>query len=183
MRAVFRVDGSTHIGAGHVMRCLTLAKALHPMQCVFVCRDLPGHMQDTIEAAGFECRLLGAVKGSDENRDAEATLAILNGFGPFSLLVVDHYALGARYCQALQSQRQATLVIDDLANRPHYCDFLLDQNLFSTPRSVIWPTYPPPRGCCLAPDTHCCVRNFMRLPCPGSRKKFWYALAGPMNTI
>jgi len=129
--AVFRVDASTHIGSGHVMRCITLAKALQPKRCVFVCQNLPGHLQQVVYEAGFECRLITATDDIDETQDARATLNMLADVLPFSVLVVDHYALGSTFCKVLHQYRQATLVIDDLANRPHHCDFLLDQNLFT----------------------------------------------------
>jgi UDP-2,4-diacetamido-2,4,6-trideoxy-beta-L-altropyranose hydrolase len=42
-------------------------------------------------------------------------------------LIVDHYALDARWELALKPRYRKLMVIDDLADRPHLCDLLLDQ--------------------------------------------------------
>ena len=42
-------------------------------------------------------------------------------------LVVDHYALDASWEQALRPLAKRIMVIDDLADRPHDCDVLMDQ--------------------------------------------------------
>jgi UDP-2,4-diacetamido-2,4,6-trideoxy-beta-L-altropyranose hydrolase len=47
--------------------------------------------------------------------------------GGCDLLVVDHYGLDARFERACRPWAKTILVIDDLADRPHDCDILLDQ--------------------------------------------------------
>jgi UDP-2,4-diacetamido-2,4,6-trideoxy-beta-L-altropyranose hydrolase len=66
--------------------------------------------------------------GSTWQTDAEETAAILSTCQP-DWLVVDHYALDHRWEAALAPHYRKLLVIDDLADRPHCCDMLLDQNL------------------------------------------------------
>lgn len=132
MNVVFRVDASIQIGSGHVMRCLTLAGALqqHGLFCQFVCRELNGHLSDYITSLGFSVKRLPS-DISDEITDAQHSLAQLTGY--VQLLVVDHYQLGATFCLAMRPRCQYIMVIDDLANRPHHCDVLLDQNLLPQP--------------------------------------------------
>ncbi len=52
---LFRVDASVQIGNGHVMRCLTLAGALHQLgaECSFACHALPGDLRSAIERVGY----------------------------------------------------------------------------------------------------------------------------------
>jgi UDP-2,4-diacetamido-2,4,6-trideoxy-beta-L-altropyranose hydrolase len=66
--------------------------------------------------------------GTDWASDAEQTKQAL-GEQLVDWLVVDHYALDHRWEQALRSHTKRILAIDDLADRPHESELLLDQNL------------------------------------------------------
>lgn len=141
-RFVFRTDASLAIGTGHVMRCLTLADALQQAgaQCRFICRDLPGHMADRIAARGLDATLLPAPDGPAPagppdhaewagvtwERDAAETAARLVPAPDW--LVMDHYAFDRRWQDAARPAGTKLLVLDDLADRPHAADLLLDQN-------------------------------------------------------
>lgn len=133
LRVGIRADASHGLGAGHVMRCLSLAQALGRGGAAvqFVCQDLPGQLADRITAEGHGCSLLPI--GLDAAADAEASRralqATLAAAGPLDWLVVDHYGLAAPWQQALRPLARRVLVIDDLADRAHACDALLDQNL------------------------------------------------------
>ena len=151
MNVVFRVDASVQIGTGHVMRCLTLADELRHQghQCRFISRDHQGHLGGFITRKGFaldllsipdvpdvpdvDCRDGGETAhahwlGVNWQIDAEQTLAALESIEVY-WLVVDHYALDARWEKRLAVVVKRILVIDDLADRSHECDLLLDQNL------------------------------------------------------
>ncbi len=116
MKFAFRVDASSLIGGGHVMRCLTLANVLREQgaTCHFYCHPQPGDRIAAIAAEGFPVTSVGLYQ------DLPA------GFKT-DWLVTDHYCLDAVWEARQQVIRR--LVIDDLANRPHQCDVLLDQNL------------------------------------------------------
>lgn len=148
MKVAFRTDASVQIGTGHVMRCLTLADELTRQghQCGFVCREHEGHLGDLIASKGYGLTLLPPHsdnelvlkdRGSDNyalwlgvpwQEDARQTLDALKSWKP-DWLVVDHYALDAKWERALANAAGKIMVIDDLANRPHECALLLDQNL------------------------------------------------------
>jgi len=142
MRVAFRVDASILIGTGHVMRCISLAQGLtkRGVDCVFLCRELPGHLAEKIRSCVFDCHLLPADGcseaasgfsswlGTTPANDAAATRTILSDLGP-DWIVVDQYALGADWERDAVPAGVKILAIDDLANRPHDCDLLLDQNL------------------------------------------------------
>ena len=132
MKVLFRADASVRIGAGHIMRCLTLAHALRTKgaECHFICRQLNGNLNELIQQQGFTLLTLHG-PATDESEDATQTLQRLKQ--SYQLLVVDHYALAKTYCTSLRQRCQHIMVIDDLANRVHDCDILLDQNLFANP--------------------------------------------------
>lgn len=141
IKIIFRVDASLDIGTGHVMRCLTLAQELEDRgsKCIFITKNHQGNLVRFIQEAGFACEVLpcsdnrdtylthSSWLGSTQNEDAVLTQKIAQNFQP-DLLVVDHYALDETWEKQLQPFCKKILVIDDLADRKHSCDFLLDQN-------------------------------------------------------
>jgi len=139
-KILFRVDASLHIGTGHVMRCLTLAQTLklRGAECLFICRAHEGNLIDYIKAQGFSVKPLpyGPSNGANHvgwlgapwQTDAAQTLATVEG-ARFDWLIVDHYALEKGWETAMRLMCKHLMVIDDLADRPHDCELLLDQNL------------------------------------------------------
>lgn len=143
---LFRVDASVRIGTGHVHRCLALASALaaRGMACHFVHRLHDGHMADVIRQRGYTVHTLPAPArataiadgdyrawaGATEADDAVSTSTIATTLGA-SMLVLDHYGYGREWERHLRGAVQSLMVIDDLANREHDCDLLLDQNYFA----------------------------------------------------
>jgi UDP-2,4-diacetamido-2,4,6-trideoxy-beta-L-altropyranose hydrolase len=109
------------------MRCLALAEALAPMasDIHFVCRRLQGELHGLIESRGFRCSLLATGdRPLDQANDARQTAALA---GAVDWLTVDHYGLDRDWEQAMKPLYGKLLVIDDLVDRPHECDVLLDQ--------------------------------------------------------
>ncbi|MFC5700867.1 UDP-2,4-diacetamido-2,4,6-trideoxy-beta-L-altropyranose hydrolase [Cohnella faecalis] len=150
MQVVIRTDASVRIGIGHVMRCLTLAASLRKNGAFvqFVCREHPGHLCDYIQHQGFAVQRLDAVQrseidessqqgyeswlGDSWSRDADQTSDIMSrNRSSVDWLIVDHYAIDSRWEERTRKLANRTMVIDDLANRVHSCDVLLDQNLYA----------------------------------------------------
>jgi UDP-2,4-diacetamido-2,4,6-trideoxy-beta-L-altropyranose hydrolase len=149
MRVAFRVDSSLDIGTGHVMRCLTLANVLHQQgfQCSFICRVHPRHMLEQLKQSEHTVHELplhhshAAIPsdqphpakpyeswlGASTGIDAEQTLNILSQERP-DWLIIDHYAIDRNWEVLVKPMCKQIMVIDDLANRQHVCDLLLDQN-------------------------------------------------------
>ncbi|MGB9903579.1 MAG: UDP-2,4-diacetamido-2,4,6-trideoxy-beta-L-altropyranose hydrolase [Desulfotomaculales bacterium] len=129
-RVIFRVDSSETIGSGHLMRCLTLADKLRKkdVHVSFVCRQIRGNLCNFAEQKGYRVHRL---TNSDAFwlSDAEKTIEIiLKKERKVDWLIVDHYGLDVRWEKKLRPFVNKIMVIDDLANRPHDCDVLLDQN-------------------------------------------------------
>lgn len=139
---IFRADASTRIGTGHVTRCLTLAKtlSLHGAEIVFVCRPADGDLIDQIKASGLEVLSVPCddtrygnestefdLLGGDWQTDAQQCLSMLSAYRQADWLIVDHYSLDARWERMVRPVAKRIMVVDDLANRPHDCDYLLDQ--------------------------------------------------------
>lgn len=139
-----RVDSSELIGSGHLMRCLTLAERMcfDGADVHFICRDLAGNLNYLVEERGFALHILPhhtperSLMGYEawltvvQELDAEETAEVLRAIRPVSRLVVDSYALDASWEQKMRPLASEIFVIDDLANRRHDCDFLLDQNFY-----------------------------------------------------
>jgi len=145
MKIYIRTDSSTEIGTGHVMRCLTLADILRGKgaEVKFICRDLPGNISDFIEKKGYfvyrlpyQGRKIGQKNcyahwlGADWSIDAEQTKDIIRQNNLIDWLIIDHYAIDINWERKLRPYVKKIMVIDDLANRPHDCDLLLDQNFY-----------------------------------------------------
>jgi UDP-2,4-diacetamido-2,4,6-trideoxy-beta-L-altropyranose hydrolase len=131
---VFRVDASSTIGAGHVVRCATLARVLSDRgaRVLFICREWPGHFCNWLSGLGFDVARLPD-DDFDWRRDALLTGEAIRGLGRVDWLIVDHYALDICWEQLLRSATDVMhlAVIDDLDDREHDCDLLLDQNYSS----------------------------------------------------
>ncbi|KQC04393.1 MAG: hypothetical protein APR53_03345 [Methanoculleus sp. SDB] len=147
MHIVFRTDASLTIGTGHIMRCLNLAEYLvgKGADVSFICREHEGHLCDLIEDHGFPVHRLpppedgfaaeskpahAAWLGAAWQEDSEQTIAVIRNSGAKpDWLVVDHYALDHRWERTIRPYAERIFVIDDLADRTHDCEILLDQNL------------------------------------------------------
>ena len=149
-QVIFRVDASLQIGSGHVMRCLTLASAMkaNGASCHFICRAHSGNLIRFIREKGFSVSSLALTDSQPDSglstkdtgpahtnwlgcswqTDAEQTKQVLAD-KKYAWLIVDHYSLDSSWESALTDSFQHIMVIDDLADRPHFCDLLLDQNL------------------------------------------------------
>lgn len=146
-----RVDASISIGSGHVMRCLTLAEALRQegRHVTFICRASAGNLASMLEQQGFAVHQLidqepeestadsfrsdgsagvAGLRELDQQADAEATVSFLRN-NSWEWLIVDHYQLDETWESLVRPHVGKLFVIDDLADRQHDCDLLLDQNV------------------------------------------------------
>ena len=116
--AYFRCEASSDRGAGHAIRCGVLADALIEMG--WKCRFVTSHDSYAFISA------LSRFERVDPEEFYESPLNI-------NLLVVDNYDLDVSYETHFRPYANKILVIDDLANRSHDCDILLDQTYGRNP--------------------------------------------------
>ncbi|MFH1884106.1 MAG: UDP-2,4-diacetamido-2,4,6-trideoxy-beta-L-altropyranose hydrolase, partial [Planctomycetota bacterium] len=161
---IIRADASGQIGTGHVMRCLTLADELRGRgaEVIFVCREFAGNLCGYIEEKGYIVHRLPV--SNDQEHDFESNLKHASWLGAdwqtdarqveevfkdldthLDWLVVDHYALDEKWEGYLRPYVKKIMVIDDLADRAHDCDLLMDQNFHENLESRYDGLVPP--GC------------------------------------
>ena len=132
MKIVFRVDASSDVGLGHLSRCVNLAEVLRSQgnEVLFICRDDSSKSFKILEDRLFKVVLLPSNMASSQisqEDDADETIEALDGLRP-SWLVVDSYCLDNEFEQKLRDYVEKIAVIEDLADRRHDCDLLIDQN-------------------------------------------------------
>ncbi len=129
---VFRADGDSRIGLGHVMRCLALADGFRRKgwDAHFIGRG--AQAAELVRKTGACWHELSAFlvddNAFDRQKDADESLRIVRQIDQVAILVVDHYGIERNWLNQVRTAVGLTCVIDDLCNRPLACDVLLDQN-------------------------------------------------------
>ena len=146
MKIAFRTDASAEIASGHFMRCVTLADELKKKgaKIRFLSKNLPLHLIKILKQKGFEyvalniCANIEEIDdlahsswlGTSQAQDARATIEALADQRLWDWVIVDHYALDGRWETMVHARTKRLMVIDDLADRQHNCEILLDQNFY-----------------------------------------------------
>lgn len=115
----FLCNASARIGGGHVMRCLALAEELAGGRATVrfaVNQDAP-HVVPSLERSGFSfttgCTLMEAARIAAQQGGVDA-------------VICDSYEIDAKIERSMRKMPTIVVAIDDLANRPHDCDLLID---------------------------------------------------------
>jgi UDP-2,4-diacetamido-2,4,6-trideoxy-beta-L-altropyranose hydrolase len=124
-RILFFADAGPAVGGGHVMRCLTLARALtaRGAECAFVESRTAAPI---LRRFGWPAQTLLAMASADELGGLiDYAVDFAGQFGA-DAVVVDHYRAGAAEDERLRADGRRLVAIDDLADRARACDLLVD---------------------------------------------------------
>lgn len=117
MRVVFRADGNTQIGLGHLTRCLAMAQMLQStFKITFVCKDIPENLSDELHKLNFEF-----------NRIA-AEVDFLQALEVTDIVVLDHYGLGADIQKYIKNIGCQLVCIDDIHKSVFYADLIINHS-------------------------------------------------------
>lgn len=123
----FRADANSHVGNGHIMRCLTIADACmeQGMQPVFLLAD------DTPQALVREREYETHVFATDY-RDMESELPLYEKVAePGAVILADSYFLTMNYMEQLQRRGYHVAWMDDLGEQSYPADYLINYNLYA----------------------------------------------------
>lgn len=171
----FRVDVASHIGTGHLQRCLTLAHQLKSLSVssVFFIRGYEDGYFNSITESGFKYYVIGnsivedisnsplGWLGVTQQQDAYEFLEAAKNIS-LSGLVIDHYSINYIWEDIVRKKKpMPTIVIDDLANRYHNCDILIDQNYWPNSSDRYKELTPDDCLCLLGPEFAILKKEFL----------------------
>ncbi len=122
-----RADGNTRIGMGHLMRCMSIAKALEKqgVECLFFTACSQAGL--FLAERGFACQVLGT-----EAEDMEAELTILEPIlkkENISLMLIDSYQVTQKYLDTLR-KTCPVFYLDDMGRKHLKADGIINYNIY-----------------------------------------------------
>lgn len=131
---VFRADGNSIVGMGHVMRCLSIADAYRKNgeSCLFVTAD--DKLNEVIQERGHGNRILGTCY--DQMEQELGMLEEIIGSYDVRIMFVDSYFVTELYLRELlricRSRGTLLVYLDDVLMFPYPCDVLLNYNIYAS---------------------------------------------------
>ena len=123
MNILFRADSSSTIGTGHIMRDLVLAEQFEDANIVFATQDLSGNINHKIEEKDYTIEILNS-------NDIEELIDIIKKYS-VEMIIIDHYGIDYDYEKALKEITGITVFVLDDTYEKHYCDILLNHNIYA----------------------------------------------------
>ena len=129
MNVAFRVDASSNIGIGHLMRCLALSEELTRKghDCYFLSKIENDELINKIEKNNIHYQINSNATLLEDNK-------ILVKFAKekdIDWIVTDHYGINTEYIKEIKQNNFKVLSVDDNAQIHYYSDIVLNQNIGS----------------------------------------------------
>jgi len=123
MKVIFRLDSSSEIGLGHLMRCLVLAEQYEQDNVVFAMQGLPGNANHKVKEHGYQFIILGD----------NTTQTLINTINDsiIDLLIFDHYDIDEQFEKTVKDKTGVKILSLDDTYQPHHCDILLNHNIYA----------------------------------------------------
>lgn len=122
-KILFRCNSSSSIGLGHIKRDLVLAKEYHKDNVSFACEDLESNINSEVIKNGYELIVL--------KNNSVLELAELINKKLYDLVVIDSYDINYEFEKELKERTKCELMVFDDTYEKHYCDVLLNHNLYA----------------------------------------------------
>jgi UDP-2,4-diacetamido-2,4,6-trideoxy-beta-L-altropyranose hydrolase len=123
LKIQFRVDGSSTIGLGHLVRCIALAQMLkNDFEITFICREIPKIMIGELDELGFNYL------------EIENEFTFINKIKSDNIIVLDGYHFDTAYQQKLKATGAKLVCIDDMHNREFVADLIINHAPGITPQ-------------------------------------------------
>ncbi len=138
---IIRADGNAKTGAGHLMRCLTVAESMGKMLCsrqniIFLCAD--EQSADMAASCGFQVKVLGT-----DYQDMESELPVWEDLlqrqellqkeelsGKQHVILADSYYVTDEYLERLGAYGRVYLM-DDMQEHTYPVDAVINYNVFA----------------------------------------------------
>ena len=126
MNTLFRVDSSSDIGLGHLMRCLVLAEQYRNDDIIFATQNLKGNVNQKIIDKDYKLLILNDNSIDELCKNIEL-LHIDN-------VIFDHYGIDDKFEKTVKEKTSVHILSFDDVYKKHYCDVLLNHNIYANAR-------------------------------------------------
>ncbi len=123
MNVACRVDSSSKIGLGHLMRCLVLVEQYDKDNIFFIVQDLKGNANHKIIDKGYE--LVYMLDNSVDELCKKIELLNIDH------IIFDHYGIDYKFEKLVKKKTGVQILALDDTYEKHYCDVLINHNIYA----------------------------------------------------